>query len=154
DPVVVKSDLTPIAYLWTRTVPCPNPSCGATVPLVRQTWLRKKAGNYAALKMVPDEQTKKEYFELVQAGEVAGLGFDPEAGSKAGNATCPFCGATATVEYVKACGQKKQIDCQLMAVVVTRSEGRGKLYLAGALLEHYMTDTCAIGNRIEQLCKE
>ncbi len=34
--------LTPIAYLWTRTVPCPNPSCGATVPLVRQTWLHKK----------------------------------------------------------------------------------------------------------------
>src|SRR6266849_2333415 len=25
--------LTPIAYLWTRTVPCPNPTCGATVPL-------------------------------------------------------------------------------------------------------------------------
>jgi putative DNA methylase len=31
--------LTPVAYLWTRTVKCKNPACGATVPLVRQTWL-------------------------------------------------------------------------------------------------------------------
>jgi len=29
--------LVPVAYLWTRTVRCKNPSCGATVPLVRQT---------------------------------------------------------------------------------------------------------------------
>lgn len=34
--------LTPVAYLWTRTVKCPNPACGASVPLVRQTWLCKK----------------------------------------------------------------------------------------------------------------
>src|SRR6266536_731139 len=30
--------LTPIAYLWTRTVLCPNPTCGASVPLASQTW--------------------------------------------------------------------------------------------------------------------
>lgn len=26
---------TPVAYLWARTVKCPNPACGATVPLLR-----------------------------------------------------------------------------------------------------------------------
>src|SRR5204863_5556373 len=72
--------LTPIAYLWTRTVPCPNPTCGATVPLVRQTWLRKKEGSYAALKMVPDHTTKKVRFERVQSATLQGLGFDPEVG--------------------------------------------------------------------------
>src|ERR1700730_12800898 len=30
--------LTPMVYCWTRTVPCPNPVCGAEVPLARQTW--------------------------------------------------------------------------------------------------------------------
>src|SRR5947209_2490029 len=45
--------LTPIAYLWTRTVSCPNPTCGALVPLASQTWLRKKEGNYIALRMIP-----------------------------------------------------------------------------------------------------
>jgi putative DNA methylase len=41
--------LTPVAYLWTRTVRCKNPACGATVPLARQTWLAKKKGRYVAL---------------------------------------------------------------------------------------------------------
>jgi putative DNA methylase len=41
--------LTPVAYLWTRTVRCKNPACGATVPLARQTWLAKKSGRYVAL---------------------------------------------------------------------------------------------------------
>jgi putative DNA methylase len=50
------SALTPVAYLWTRTVRCPNPTCGATVPLVRQTWLAKKAGRYVALKMHADQR--------------------------------------------------------------------------------------------------
>jgi putative DNA methylase len=44
--------LTPVAYLWTRTVQCKNPHCGATVPLVRQTWLCKKTNRYVALKLV------------------------------------------------------------------------------------------------------
>ena len=56
--------LTPIAYLWTRTVPCPNPTCGATVPLVRQTWLRKKEGNYVALRMIPDHETKYSWAQM------------------------------------------------------------------------------------------
>jgi len=43
--------LTPVAYLWTRTVKCKNPACGAVVPLVRQTWLCKKKGKYIALKV-------------------------------------------------------------------------------------------------------
>lgn len=57
--------LTPVAYLWTRTVHCKNPSCGATVPLVKQTWLCKKKGGkkspgrYAALKAIAPKGEKK-----------------------------------------------------------------------------------------------
>src|SRR6266849_4575210 len=114
--------LTPIAYLWTRTVPCPNPTCGATVPLVRQTWLRKKESNYIALRMTPDHATKKVRFKRVQSSTLQGLGFDPEAGSKRGNATCPFCGAIATADYAKEQGQKGNLDRQLMAIVFTRQD--------------------------------
>jgi putative DNA methylase len=49
------SELTPVAYLWTRTVRCPNPTCGATVPLVRQTWLAKKEGRFVALRMLAEK---------------------------------------------------------------------------------------------------
>jgi adenine-specific DNA methylase len=32
-----------VAYLWARTVPCPDPACGAEVPLLKTLWLCKKA---------------------------------------------------------------------------------------------------------------
>jgi putative DNA methylase len=80
--------LTPVAYLWTRTVRCPNPACGATVPLARQTWLCKKKGRYVALR--PDAETnrhqppgqKRVRYEVVEAKTQKGLGFDPATGSR------------------------------------------------------------------------
>src|SRR5260370_9696900 len=54
NPTHANSALTPKAYLCTRTVPCLNPTCGATVPLGRQTWLPKKHRNYIPLLMTPD----------------------------------------------------------------------------------------------------
>jgi putative DNA methylase len=58
-------ELTPVAYLWTRTVKCPNPACGAQVPLVRQTWLCKKKNKYVALKVIPNHETKRVEFEAI-----------------------------------------------------------------------------------------
>ena len=87
--------LMPVAYLWTRTVTCKNPACQAKVPLVRQTWLCKKDKRYAALKIIAPKEAKRVRFEVVEATTAKGLGFDPEAGSKGGNATCPFCGTVA-----------------------------------------------------------
>src|SRR5207253_1403835 len=36
---------TVLAWLWVRTVTCPNPACGAQMPLVRSFWLSTKKGN-------------------------------------------------------------------------------------------------------------
>ena len=69
--------LLPVAYLWTRTVKCKNPACGATVPLVRQTWLCKKKGRYVALKMIAPAGQKQVCFEVVEAAQEQDLGFDP-----------------------------------------------------------------------------
>jgi putative DNA methylase len=84
--------LTPVAYLWTRTVKCKNPACGATVPLVKQTWLCKKQGRFVAMKMIAPRGKKEVRFEVVEATSEKGLGFDPEAFGKRGNVACPFCG--------------------------------------------------------------
>lgn len=37
-------ELTVIAWLWARTVKCPNPACGAQMPLIRTFWLSTKKG--------------------------------------------------------------------------------------------------------------
>ena len=43
-----------IAWIWARTVTCPNPACGATMPLVRSFWLGKKKGKEAWVNPIVD----------------------------------------------------------------------------------------------------
>jgi putative DNA methylase len=45
-------ELTVIAWLWARTVKCPNPACGAQMPLVRSFMLSTKKGKETQLKPV------------------------------------------------------------------------------------------------------
>lgn len=145
--------LMPVAYLWTRTATCKNPNCKATVPLVKQTWLCKKAGRFVAMKMVAPRGKKEVRFDVVEARTEKGLGFDPEAFSKAGNATCPFCGTVADSDYVKAEGCAKRMGEQLMAVACTRPGARGKVYLAASDVPEALPDNDEIQKRIEALCK-
>lgn len=42
---------TPIAYLWSRTVRCESPDCGAEIPLMRSFWLCKKTSRKRALRV-------------------------------------------------------------------------------------------------------
>ena len=153
--------LTPVAYLWTRTVKCKSPACGAVVPLVRQTWLCKKKGKYIALKISPDNETKRPKFSVVQAyartekEAIEKFGFNPGKFSRGGNASCVFCGTVATSDYVKKEGQAKRMDKQLMAVVCTKEGQRGKIYLsADDVPEDLIPDEKEIWRRIEKLCVE
>ena len=80
----------PLAYLWTRTVRCPNPALpDHLVPLVRQTWLAHKKGRCIALRTVVDKRNLTVTYEVVEATTPTGLGFDPAAGSKHGRVNLP-----------------------------------------------------------------
>jgi putative DNA methylase len=144
--------LVPVAYLWTRTVTCKNPACKATVPLVRQTWLCKKKDRYVALKVTVPRDAKRVRFEVVEAKTAKALGFDPEAGSKGGNATCPFCGTVADSEYVKAEGSAGRMAQQLMAVVCSDSAARSTSYMTGDSLSDQGPIFEALSDRIDALC--
>ncbi|MCD6399457.1 DUF1156 domain-containing protein, partial [candidate division WOR-3 bacterium] len=39
----------PVGYIWARTIPCQNPTCGAEIPLMRQFWLAKKKNKKISL---------------------------------------------------------------------------------------------------------
>ena len=146
--------LTPVAYLWTRTVPCKNPDCGAIVPLARQTWLAKKAGRYVALQpILPANGEKRVQYKVVKAKTLEGLGFDPEAGSKGGNVACPFCGTVADSSYVKVEGKAGRIGEQLMVVVCTQQDKQGKTYLATENMPAVLPDIEVIQHRIRVLEK-
>ncbi|MEH1798446.1 MAG: hypothetical protein V7L13_04615 [Nostoc sp.] len=134
---------------------CPNPACGAEVPLVRQTWLCKKPKKYVALKVIPNYETKRVEFEVVEAATEKGLGFDPAAGSSRGNSTCRHCGTTIpTKPYIQEQGKAEKIGHQLMAIVCTTLGEQGKTYLIGTAYEKYISDEIVIKNRLQTLVEE
>jgi putative DNA methylase len=145
--------LTPVAYLWTRTVKCKNPGCEATVPLLRQTWLCKKKNRHVALKMIAPKGEKKVRFEVVEAEKERDLGFDPEAFSKGGNASCPFCRTVADNGYIKTEGSAERIGLQMMAVACSSNSKKGKVYLSANDLHNNYEDINSICKRIDTLIK-
>ena len=119
-----------VAHYWTRTVPCPNPACRGTVPLYRQTWLRKKAGGFVALRPHPDPGLKRVRFEVVTAPAEEAMGFDPGEGSRGTSTACPFCQAAVDAKYVRNYGDTEGYGQQLMCVIALNPHGSGKLYIA------------------------
>ena len=55
-------DATVIAWIWARTVTCPNPACAGTMPLVRSFWLGKKKGKERYV--IPIPEGKRVRFEI------------------------------------------------------------------------------------------
>jgi putative DNA methylase len=126
------SNRVPIAYLWTRTVPCPNPTERAhAVPLVRQTWLVRKRGRAVALRIVPNRKTMALAYEVVEAASAAELGFDPRV-SEEGTTTCPLCGASVDTDYTVDQARLGRMDAELMAVALLPVRGRGKTYIGSS----------------------
>lgn len=69
-------EATVIAWLWARTVKCPNPSCGAIMPLARSFVLSTKKGKEHWVEPVVDRKTKATRFEVW-----AGVGGDKAKGT-------------------------------------------------------------------------
>lgn len=108
------SQATVIAWVWARTVTCPNPACGIAMPLVRSWWLGKKKGKEAYV--VP----------YVVEGKVRyTIGHDPKRGPTTDNdgtvdrrgATCVSCQAAVELKYVRAEARAGRMSNQLMATV-------------------------------------
>ncbi|OAT81705.1 DUF1156 domain-containing protein [Desulfotomaculum copahuensis] len=114
---------TVIAWLWARTVRCPNPACEAQMPLVRSFWLSKKKNKQAWVEPVVDREAKTVRFEVR-----TGNGGPPEGTVNRRGARCIVCGTPVSFEHVRREGQSGQMGRQLMAVV---AEGeRERIYLA------------------------
>jgi putative DNA methylase len=80
----------PVGYIWARTIPCQNPTCGAEIPLIKQFWLAKKENKKVAYKPVVDKEAKKISF-VIQEGK--GIDFDPDARTVSrADANCLVCG--------------------------------------------------------------
>lgn len=146
-----KNLLVPVAYLWTRTVTCKNPACNGTVALLRQTWLCKRKKQFSALRARVNKKDRTVRYEVVEALSEKALGFDPAAGSKGGNAICPFCGTVADSDYVKAEACAHRLGLQPLCVVGTRRGSQGKYYVSVDDAPAAMPPSKELKTRLEQL---
>ena len=125
---------TVIAWIWARTVTCPNPACGIQMPLVRSWWLGKKKGKeaYVVPTVVRDESVPAgRRVEFSIGNDAAGAptkDADGTMGGRGRGASCVACGATVGMDHIKSEGVADRMGAQLMAVV---AEGkRQRVYLA------------------------
>jgi putative DNA methylase len=118
-------EATVIAWLWARTVRCPNPACGAVMPLARTFVLSKMAGNEAWIAPLVDREAR-----TVRFGVHTGSGTPPEPPKtgRGANFRCFVCGQVAPDEHIKSEGRADRIGAQLMAIVAEGQHGR--TYLA------------------------
>ena len=114
-------EATVIAWIWARTVTCPNPACRATMPLVRSFWLGKKKGKEAWIR--PVVQSGSVRFEIGHGS--SGPPVEGTVGRT--GATCLACDTPVPLAYIRTEGQAGRIGTQLMAIAV---EGeRRRIYL-------------------------
>ena len=140
-----------VAYLWARTIPCQDPTCGGTIPLLRTLWICKKAektlpdtpenrnrpdflrlkktkkqtrviiNGRRALKLCPNTKTKRVSFEIVVPEDADDVGKPIMSGA---TATCPFCCSQQPDNYIKRCGHEGKLKAQITTVVYQEEHGR------------------------------
>ena len=119
-----------IAWIWARTVTCPNPGCCIELPLVRSWWVGTKKGREAYVKydVVPDAEHpsgKRVTFEVKQ-GTTGGPNTDGTMSGRKG-ATCIACDATVPTSYIKSEGVAGRIGVTLIATVASGERSRSYL---------------------------
>ncbi len=108
-----------IAWLWARTIKCPNPACGAQAPLVRSFWLCRKKPNYVHAK--PILRSKNVSFTIEHGGTA-----EKETTSGKG-ARCLFCGQLLSKAQVRESATEHGVKDIPLATVA--DIGRGRTYL-------------------------
>lgn len=113
-------EATVIAWLWARTVKCPNPACGHEAILVRSFDLSKKKG-------------KEWHVEPICEGGEVRFEVAPGKATQDGTvnrrgATCVHCGAPIAFDHIREESREGRMGAKLMAIV---AEGqRGRIYIA------------------------
>jgi len=123
-----KDGSIPVGYIWARTVPCQNPTCGAEIPLMRQFWLARKSNKKVAL--YPYVEGKEVKFKIVGDGyEKMPADFNPSKGTVSrAIATCPVCGYTVDDKTLRKLFQEGKAGQRMVAVVLHRPGTEGKRY--------------------------
>lgn len=117
-------EATVIAWIWVRTVKCPNPACGCEMPLASSFVLSKKKGNEAWVEpIVEDKKIRYEVRHGKCPKEKESIKLN-----KGASFQCVCCGATTEKKYIHDEFISHRNGAQLMAIVADGD--RGRIYLS------------------------
>jgi putative DNA methylase len=113
-----------IAWLWARTVTCPNPACRCQMPLVRSFQLSTKKGKEAWVEPVVVNGGENASAPSIRFVVKSGKGKAPEGTVGRKGARCIACGTPVPLEYIRKEGQAGRMGSQMMAIVAEGPNGR------------------------------
>lgn len=108
---------TVIAWIWARTVKCPNPACGCEMPLVKSFWLSKKKGKEAYIEPVVEDGHIR--YEVRHGKGEVHEGTVDRTGVK-----CACCGERVPLSYVRGEAKIGHVGTRLLAIVAEGKNGR------------------------------
>jgi putative DNA methylase len=114
---------SPIAWIWARTVPCPNPACKVAVPLIRSFWLSKKEKRETWIRATVVDS------ELVYEVVKSSAGPETEGTVSRSGAICLGCKSSIPFKYIREHGKRIGLGHTLVAIVC--ESGRNRTYVAG-----------------------
>lgn len=104
------------AWLWARTITCPNPGCSVTVPLTKSFRICKKEGREGWVK--PSVTGDDIDFSIAFSPEDI-----PEGTVSRSGAQCLACETPIDFEYIRGQGRNGSIGEMLMATIIRTEEG-------------------------------
>ena len=119
---LTETDEVPVyAWVWVRTIKCPNPACGCQMPMANSYVLSKLKGHeFWAEPEVVDKQIRFK----IRKGICPQKKESNKHGSNGSKFQCPACGEITKDEYVKVIGKSGGLNIQMMAVCVLINSSR------------------------------
>ena len=111
---------TGIAWLWARTVPCPNPACRIQTPLIKSFQICQKRGNEHWTRPVVDRESNSVSFVVQDSND----GVPSTETVSRNGATCIACGASAPLAYVREQASSGNMSETMKGIVVDSDRGR------------------------------
>lgn len=116
--------LKAMAWLWARTVTCPNPACGSRMPLLTSFSVSKRKGSQTWLRPEPDRPA-----HLVRFVVDHGPGCPAKGSVGRSGASCLVCGESVPLSYIRQVAREGDLGAQLLCTVADGG-GKGRLYVA------------------------
>ncbi len=117
-----------VAWLWARTVTCPNPACRSTMPLVRSFWVSKAKGKETWVRPIAEPDRRRVRFEIGHGPD----GPPVEGSVLRTGATCLVCEVPVEFGHIRGEGRSGRMSAQLMAIVANGD--RQRFYLSPSQL--------------------